>query len=96
MPPYTPKPGSVADYVLTRLRAPGAPERISQLSVQRALGKATAANIWQSCERAVDYGVLDRFNIEGRTFYALPERERLEAGCRVMAWVARQAARVVA
>jgi hypothetical protein len=88
---YAPKPGSVADYVLRRLREPAAPERISQLSIQRALGKPQAACIWQSCERAVDYGLLERVNIEGRTYYSLPERERIEAGARVMAWVARQA-----
>lgn len=45
MPPYTPKPGSVADYVIQRLRAPGAPERISSCAIQRALGKPSAANV---------------------------------------------------
>lgn len=89
---YRPKPGSVADYVLERLRAPGAPERISSCTIQKALGKPTAANVWMGCERAVDVGLLDRVNVEGRTYYALPEgSERPDQGVRVMAWIARQA-----
>ena len=88
---YRPKPGSVADYVLQRLRAPGAPERISSCSIQKALGKPTAASVWAGCERAVDYGLLERFLVEGRTYYALPEHVRPDPGARVMEWTASQA-----
>lgn len=90
---YTPKPGSVADYVLTRLRAPGAPERIASCTIQRALGKPSAANVWMGCDRAVDYGLLERISVNGRTYYALPENsERPDPGVHVMQWTARQAA----
>lgn len=88
---YTPRTGSVADYVIRRLNAPDAPERLSSVAIQRALGKSSAASVWVCCERAVDVGLLDRFTVEGRTFYALPEHAQPDRGVRVMAWVARQA-----
>lgn len=90
-PVYSPKPGSVADYVLRRLREPAAPERISSCAIQRELGKPSAANVWMCLDRSVDVGLLERTNIEGRTYYALPEHARPDPGVRVMAWVARQA-----
>jgi hypothetical protein len=88
---YTPRPGSVADYVLQQLRAPGAPARVSSYSIQRALGKPSAANIWMGCDRAVDYGLLVRESENGRTWYSLPAGVATEPGVRVMAWTARQA-----
>lgn len=88
---YRPRPGSVADYVIRRLSAPLAPERISSCAIQRELGKPSAANIWMCCERAVDVGLLDRITVDGRTWYALPEGVQSEPGVRVMAWTARQA-----
>lgn len=86
---YNPRPGSVADYVIRRLSAPGAPASISSCAIQHELNKATAAHVWMGCAHLVDAGRLDRFTVHGRTFYSLPEHAQPDRGARVMAWVAR-------
>lgn len=92
---YTPKPGSVADQVVSMLRAPGAPDRLYQLDLQRRFEKPAAANIAMCLERAIDYGVIERGKCRGRVYYALPEHDAASVA-RVMNWTVQQVLQVAA